>query len=83
MAQDAVGMKKKVRPNDAQTIENVRLGWAIRRQIQQDILVKRLMQCFLKPEEGETIIRRYPEAMQPLIKDFMQKAEEKAKFPNR
>jgi len=73
-------MKKRVEPDDVQTPENLKLSWEIRRRIQQDILEKKLVQCFLKPEEGNAILERYPAAMQPLIRDFMRKAEEKAKL---
>jgi len=78
--QDAVGMKKRVEPDDVQTPENLKLSWEIRRGIQQNILEKKLVQCFLRSEEGSAILERYPAAMQPLIRDFMRKAEEKAKL---
>jgi Trp operon repressor len=82
MAQDAQDMKKrkKVGLHEVQTFKSVKLGWKIRRQVQQEILQKKLLQCFLKPSERQTCIDRYPEAMQPMIRDFMRKAEEKARI---
>jgi hypothetical protein len=81
MAQDAESMKKKrVQVHDVRAVKSMKLGWKIRRQVQQEILQKKLVQCFLKPHEGRAIIKRYPEAMQPMIRDFMRKAEEKTMF---
>jgi hypothetical protein len=78
MAQDAECMnKKKIRVHDVRTVKSMKLRWKIRRQIQQELLQKKLVQYFLKPQDGHAIIKRYPEAMQPMIKDFMRKAQEK------
>jgi hypothetical protein len=78
MAQDAEGMKKKkVQVHDVQAAKSMKLRWKISRQVQQELLQKKLVQCFLKPQEGHVIIKRYPEAMQPMIQDFMRKAKEK------
>jgi hypothetical protein len=77
MAQDVRSMKKrkKVDLNDVQVAERMKLAWEVRRQVQQEILQKKLVQCFLMPHKGRKCIQQYPEAMQPMIKDFMQKAE--------
>jgi len=77
VVEDAQDMKKrkKVKILNAQTAESIKLGWKVRRQVQQDILEKKLMQCYLKPNEGLAHISQYPEAMQPMIKDFMRSAE--------
>ena len=82
MAQGVRGMKKKkkVDLHDVQVTERMKLAWGVRRQVQQEILQKKLMQCFLKPRKGRKCIQRYPEAMQPMIKDFMRKAEEQARL---
>ena len=82
MAQGVRGMKKrkKVDLNDVQVAERMKLALEVRRQVQQEILQKKLVQCFLRPRKGRKYIQRYPEAMQPMIKDFMRKAEEKTKL---
>ena len=72
--------QKKVKLLDVKAPENIKLGWKVRRQVQQEILQKKLIQCFLKPSEGNAFIRRYPEAMQPMIMDFMRKADEQTKL---
>jgi|GEM_PF-1314712 len=68
--------KKDVKLLDVRAAESVKLGWKINRQIQQKLLEEKLVQCLLKPYEGEACIERYPIAMQPMIRDFMQKADE-------
>ena len=82
MAKDARGMKKKkkVDLNDVQVAERMKLAWEVRRQVQQEILQEKLVQCFLKPHKGRKCIQQYPEAMQPMIKDFMQKAEKQTRL---
>ena len=82
MAQGVSCMKKqkKVDLNDVQVTEKMKLAWEVRRQVQQEILEKKLMQCFLKPSNGHKCIQQYPEAMQPMIKDFMQKAEKRTRL---
>lgn len=72
--------KKKVDLQDAKAAEKIKLAWEVRRQVQQKILEKKLVQCFLKPRKGRKCIQQYPEAMQPMIKDFMRKAEEQTKL---
>jgi len=72
--------QKKVDLNDVQVTEKMKLAWEVRRQVQQEILEKKLMQCFLKPSNGRKCIQRYPEAMQPMIKDFIRKAEEQTRL---
>jgi len=82
MAQGVRSMKKrkKVDLNDVQVAERIKLAWEVRRQVQQEILQKKLVQCLLRPRKGRKCIQRYPEAMQPMIKDFMRKAEEQTKL---
>jgi hypothetical protein len=82
MAKDVRSMKKrkKVDLQDVQVAERIKLAWEVRRQIQQEILQKKLVQCFLKPHKGRKCIQRYPEAMQPMIKDFMRKAEKQTRL---
>jgi hypothetical protein len=72
--------RKKVKLLEVEAAENIKLGWKVRRQIQQEILQKKLVQCYLKPSDGNACIRRYPEAMQPMIMDFMRKADERTKL---
>jgi hypothetical protein len=82
MAQGVRSMKKgkKVDLHDVQVAERIKLAWEVRRQVQQEILQKKLVQCFLKPRKGRKCIQRYPEAMQPMIKDFMRKVEEQTRL---
>ena len=82
MAQGVGNMKKgkKIDLGDVQVVESIKLAWKARRQVQQELLQKKLVQCLLKPRKGRKCIQRYPEAMQPMIKDFMQKAEEQTKL---
>jgi hypothetical protein len=82
MAQGVRSMKKpkKVDLHNVQVVESIKLAWKARRQVQQEILQKRLVQCFLRPRKGRKCIQRYPEAMQPMIKDFMRKAEEQTRL---
>ena len=82
MAQGVRSMKKKkkVDLNDVQVTERMKLAWEVRRQVQQEILQKKLVQCSLRPRKGRKCIQRYPEAMQPMIKDFMRKAEEQTRL---
>jgi Trp operon repressor len=72
--------RKKVKWLDVQVAERTKLGWKVRRQVQQEILQKKLTQLFLTPYEMDAYIKRYPEAMQPMIKDFMRKAEEQTRL---
>jgi hypothetical protein len=72
--------RKKVKLHEAKTAENIKLGWKIRRQVQQEILQKKLIECFLKPGEGRHYLERYPEAMQPMIKDFIREAEKQTRL---
>jgi hypothetical protein len=67
--------RKKVDLHDVQVTERIKLAWEVRRQVQQEILQEKLVQCFLRSRKGRKCIQRYPEAMQPMIKDFMRKAE--------
>ena len=82
MAHGVRGMKKqkKVDLNNVQVAERIKLAWRARRQVQQEILQKKLVQCFLRPRKRRKCIQRYPEAMQPMIKDFMQKAEKQTRL---
>ena len=72
--------RKKAALLNVETVDSMKLGWKIGRQVQQEILQKKLLQCFLKPSEGHTCIARYPEAMQPMIEDFMRKAEKQIRL---
>jgi Trp operon repressor len=72
--------KKKTTQLNAETIDDMKLSWKVGRQVQQEILQKKLMQCFLKPGEMHACISRYPEAMQPMIQDFMRKAEKQVRI---
>jgi len=67
--------QKKATLLNAETVDSVKFNWKIERQVQQEMLQERLMQCFLERNEGHASIARYPEAMQPMIEDFMRKAE--------
>ncbi len=72
--------RKKVDLLTVQVAERIKLAWEMRRQVQQEILQKKLVECFLKPHKGRARIQRYPEAMQPMIEDFMRKAEEQKRL---
>jgi len=82
VAQDVKSMKKrrKVDLLNVQVAERMKLVWEVRRQVQQEILQKKLAQCFLKPRKGRKCIQRYPEAMQPMIEDFMREAEKQTRL---
>ena len=71
-------MKKsiKVELRDLKDTETMKLRWKAARQIQQELLEKKLSQCFLSLGEDEACIKQYPLAMQPLIREFIRKAEE-------
>ena len=71
-------MKKriKVESGGVKTAENMKLRWKAARQIQQELLEKKLLQCFLNPSEDEAFIKQYPLAMQPMMTEFIRKAEE-------
>jgi hypothetical protein len=75
--------QKKVNLLDVQTIERIKIALKARRQLQQEILQKKLLECSTKPRKRTKCIQRYPEAMQPMIQDFMRKAEEQMKPPHR
>jgi len=72
--------RKRVKWLDVQAAERIKLGWKVRRQVQQEILQKKLTQLFLTPYEMNAYIGRYPEAMQPMIRDFMRKVEEQTRL---
>jgi len=72
--------KEKVKWLDVQAAERIKLGWEASRQVQQEILQKKLTECFLKPYEMDSCIKRYPEAMQPMIRDFMRKVDEQTRL---
>jgi hypothetical protein len=82
VAQEVKKMRKrrKVDLLDVRTAERIKLAWEVRRQFQQEILEQKLAQCFLKPCKGRKCIQRYPEAMQPMIRDFMRKAEQQTRL---
>ena len=72
--------QKKIKLSDAKAVENIKLRWKVRRQVQQEILEKKLMDCYLRSTEWDARIERYPEAMQPMIRDFMRKADEQTRL---
>jgi hypothetical protein len=72
--------RKKATLLNAETVKSMKLSWKIERQVQQEILQRKLMQCYLEPSEGHACIARYPEAMQPMIEDFMRKAEKQVRL---
>jgi len=72
--------RKKINLLNVKVCKRIKLAWEIRRQVQQEILERKLVQCFLKPRKGRACIQRYPEAMQPMIRDFMRKAEEQTRL---
>lgn len=82
MTQGVEGMKKqkKAKMLNVETVKSLKLSWKVGRQVQQEILQKKLLQCFLEPSGGPTCIARYPEAMQPMIEDFMRKAEKQIRI---
>jgi len=71
-------MKKsiKVELRGLKDAENMKLRWKAARQIQQELLEKKLLQCLLNPSEDEACIKQYPLAMQPLMREFVRKTEE-------
>jgi hypothetical protein len=72
--------QKKVDLLNVKVSERIKLAWEARRQVQQEMLQKKLVRCFLKSRKGYACIQRYPEAMQPMIRDFMRKAEEQTRL---
>jgi hypothetical protein len=77
---ESMKRRKKTELFNVETIENMKLGWKVGRQVQQEILQKKLMECFLEPSGGRMNMARYPEAMQPMIEDFMRKAEKQIRL---
>ena len=71
---------KKIKLSGAKAVEDMKLRWKVRRQVQQEILEKKLMDYYLRPSEWDACIERYPEAMQPMIKDFMRRADEQIRL---
>jgi len=67
---------KKVELKGGKADENMKLRWKAARQVQQELLEKKLVQCYLNPSGEETCIKQYPMAMQPLMREYMRKAEE-------
>jgi len=73
---DMVRKMKKTDLRDVEAVERMKLTWQISRQIQQKMLERKLIQCVLKPRKGLECLQRYPEGMQPMIRDFLRKAAE-------
>jgi hypothetical protein len=75
-------MKKRTKVDllNVQVAERMKLAWEVRRQVQQEILQEKLAECFLNSRKGRECTQRYPEAMQPMIKDFMRKAEKQTRL---
>lgn len=67
---------KKTDLSDVEAVERMKLTWQISRQIQQEMLERKLAQCILKSRRGLECLQRYPEGMQPMIRDFLRKAAE-------
>jgi len=74
---------KRVRLMGIQDVESVKLRWKVTRQVQQDLLQEKLARCFLGPSDWKESIEQYPVAMQPMIMDFMRKADEQTRLPKR
>lgn len=72
--------RKKAALANGEMVKSVKLGWKVERQVQQELLQQKLLKCFLDPSEGQTCIARYPAAMQPMIEDFMRKAEKQMRL---
>lgn len=72
--------RKKATLLNGETVKSMKLSWKVERQVQQEILQRKLMQCYLEPSEGHACIARYPEVMQPMIEDFMRKAEKQVRL---
>jgi hypothetical protein len=71
---------KKVDLLNVNVSERIKLAWEVTRQVQQEMLQRKLVRCFLKPRQANACIQQYPEAMQPMIRDFMRKAEEQTRL---
>jgi hypothetical protein len=72
--------RKKATVLNVETVKSMKLGWKVERQVQQEILQRKLIQCFLEPSEGHACIARYPQAMQPMIEDFMRRVEKQVRL---
>ena len=72
--------RKKIDLLSLRAAEKMKLAWEIRRQAQQGVLQEKLLQCFLKPRNGRMLLQRYPEAMQPMIEDFLRRVEEQKRL---
>jgi len=72
--------RKKIDLLSLRAAEKMKLAWEIRRQAQQGVLQEKLLQCFLKPRNGRMCLQRYPEAMQPMIEDFLRRVEEQKRL---
>jgi hypothetical protein len=72
--------RKKVQLFDVHSAKSIKLRWKVARQVQQEILQKKLAQYFLESGRRHASIRRYPVAMQPMIRDFMQKMEKQTRL---
>ena len=75
--------RTRVRASKVHDVESVKLRWKVTRQIQQELLEEKLAQCFLKSSEWKECIDQYPVAMQPMIMDFMRKADEQTRLLKR
>lgn len=67
--QDVIGMKKRksVKLQNIETGHSVKLGWAANRQVQEELLEKKLMQWLTTPHQGLARIERYPTTTQQMI----------------
>jgi len=71
--------RTRVRAPKVHDVESVKLRWKVARQIQQELLEEKLAQCFLKSSGWKECVGQYPIAMQPMIMDFMRKADEQTR----
>ena len=78
VVQDAGNMQKRKNVNvlNLPDSKKIKFVWKIRRQMQQEVLEDKLMRLLLN--ERPNI--QYPEAMNPLIEDFLRKAEREIKL---
>jgi hypothetical protein len=74
---------KRVKMMGTDDVESIKLRWKVARQVQQELLGEKLAQCFLGPRDWKECIEQYPVAMQPMIMDFMRKADEQTRLLKR
>ena len=75
--------RKSVKLMGIYDVESVKLRWKVARQVQEELLEEKLAQRFLGPNDWKECMQQYPVAMQPMIVDFMRKAEEQTRLLKR